>query len=96
MVLAAAPAELLNACGRRNVAAARRETVIEWLPLLGWTVEITGRKGKLCGIATRRVGERTLSAEAWASDEEALGWELIRAATAQLEQLGHAVRAAAA
>ena len=75
------------------MAAAPNESVIEWLPLLGWTVEVSGRNGKLCGVATRRVGESTLHAEASATDEASLGWELVRAATAELERLGRAARA---
>jgi hypothetical protein len=67
-------------------AAAREQTVIEWLLLLGWEVEVREESGVYLGSATRVVGETTIRVEAQSGSAESLAWWLVEAATVALER----------
>ena len=67
-------------------AAAREQTVIEWLLLLGWQVDVSEESGVYRGRATRVVGETTIRVEAHSGSAESLAWGLVEAATVALER----------
>lgn len=75
-----------SAEGDGVAAAAREQTVIEWLLLLGWEVEVREESGVYLGCATRVVGETTIRVEAQSGSTESLAWGLVEAATVALER----------
>ena len=76
--------------------AAREQTVVEWLTLLGWEVEVREERGVFSGIATREIGATMLRVEAQSTSAESLAWRLVALATLELERRSAAARVARA
>jgi len=68
------------------VSAAEEPTVIEWLRLLGWQVEVDEQDGLLHGTATRSSVSGRIQVEARSASRGSLAWALLRSATLALER----------
>jgi hypothetical protein len=80
------------------LTAAERQTVLDWLVLMGWNVEVKDGGGRLGGAASRHLHGKVVRVVAEGDTMDALAWSLVQAATTALERLGErpkAVRAAA-
>jgi hypothetical protein len=74
--------------------AACKQTVLEWLVLVGWQVDVSERDGRFAGSASRRIGADTIRVTAESDSVDLLAWRLVEAATLELERHGAADRRA--
>ena len=80
------------------MTAAERQTVLDWLVLMGWNIEVKEGEGRLVGTASRHLDGKVVRVVAEGDTTDALAWSLVAAATTALERVGErpqAVRAAA-
>lgn len=68
------------------MSAAKERTVIEWLTLLGWQVDVEEQEGLLHGTATRSSVNGRIRVEARAESLGSLAWALLRSATLALDR----------
>jgi hypothetical protein len=71
-------------------------TVLEWLTLLEWQVEVDEEAGVLHGTATRSSVNGRIQVEARSTSLDSLAWALLQAATVALESSRRRPIAAAA
>jgi hypothetical protein len=85
-------------CGEETdmSVAAREQTVVEWLTLLDWEVEVREESGLFSGTATRKTDATTLRVEAQSASAESLAWRLVALATLELERPSARARVARA
>jgi hypothetical protein len=71
-------------------------TVLDWLVLMGWRVEVQEEDGRLHGIATRHLDGKALRVDALSDVADSLAWNLLEAATIELERHSERPRQVAA
>jgi hypothetical protein len=69
---------------------------MEWLTMTGWTVELSGVSGHVCGVATREMDGVILELSGEAANCEELAWLLIELAAGELERCQDPQKAAVA